>query len=60
MAAIAMIESATTETVTMKIVRAAASFRRFADVVAVDAFRWPQTVDRNTGAMFHDRVGVSC
>jgi hypothetical protein len=41
MPAIAMIESATIETVTIKTVRAAASFRRFADVVAVDAFRWP-------------------
>jgi hypothetical protein len=60
MPAIAMIESATVETVTIKIVRAAASSRRVADVVAGDAFRWPQAVNQNTGAMFHDRVGVSC
>jgi len=59
MPAITMIESATIKTVTIKIVRAAASFRCVADVVTVDAFRWPQAVDQNTGAMFHDRVGAS-
>jgi hypothetical protein len=59
MPAIAMIESATIKTVTIKIARAAASFRRVADIAAVDAFRWPQAASRNTGAMFHDQVGVS-